>query len=155
MSGRRPIFPVEFKHKMKKVEAQIPLRRKGHNWRVPWGLWAEKNLIFKKQGTHTPTPITTNLQADYFFFLVQKESSISLMDWGQDTGRVGRPVMEKMLISIPESSRGGGEGSGQRQRTVTHPSCWYGHHPESSGWLDWPTQNRSDGDPKRRMQRSS
>lgn len=30
------------------------------------------------------------------------ESSISLMDWGQDTGGVWRPVMGKMFISIRE-----------------------------------------------------
>jgi len=46
---------------------------------------------FKSQGP-------PNLQAD--FFLLQIESSISLMDWGQDMGCVGRPVMEKMFISI-------------------------------------------------------
>ena len=41
-----------------------------------------------------------NLQAGYF--PVHMASSISLMDWGQDTGCVWRPIMEKRVISLRE-----------------------------------------------------
>lgn len=77
MSDRGLTFPVEFKHKTEKVATHIPLRYKGTELTVAWRPSGWEYFDLKSQRP-------PNLEAD--FFLVHRESSISLMDWGQGLG---------------------------------------------------------------------
>ena len=138
MSDRLLTFPVEFKHKTEKVAAQIPLRYKGTGLTVAlrpsgWGYFD-----FKSQRP-------PNLQAD--FFLVHKESSISLMDWGQDLGCVWRPVMEKMFISVWVAG-GWQEDKSGREDNESRILLMWAPTPRGTDELDWPTRNLGAGHPK-------
>lgn len=125
-------LPCRIQTQNGKLEAQIPLQyeRKGLTFALrPPG---SECFDFKSQGP-------PNLRAD--FFLVQIESPISLMDWGQDMGCVGRPVVE-MFISVRE-------WLGVERRSVSkdqgpwiiHPFN-VGTSPEGNGWT-WLTYSES------------
>lgn len=54
------------------------------------------------------------------------------MDWGQDTGCIWRPVMEKMFMSIREGL-GVERRATRRQRTIIIRRSEVGTSPEENG----------------------